>query len=33
MGSGKISRLKFHYMDGGDLIQFCEGERYVERRF
>lgn len=23
MGSGKISRLKFHYMNGGDLIQFC----------
>lgn len=23
MGSGKISRLQFHYMNGGDLIQFC----------
>lgn len=23
MGSDKISRLKFHYMNGGDLIQFC----------
>lgn len=23
MGSGMIRRLKFHYMDGGDVIQFC----------
>ena len=23
MGSGKISRLKFHYMNDGDLVQFC----------
>lgn len=23
MGSGKISRLKFHYRNGGDLLQFC----------